>query len=70
MKILRYFLPILLSLLTGLIGYYLCKQNSSKILQHESAWQQMDAADISFFLPFVLKYTSWENLSKEEARAT
>jgi len=70
MKILRYFLPILLSLLAGLIGYYLGKQNSSKILQHESAWQQMDAADISFFLPFVLKYTSWENLSKEEARAT
>jgi hypothetical protein len=78
MKILRYFLPILLSLLTGLIGYYLGKQNSSKILQpvsgkifhHESTWQQMDATDISSFLPFVLKYTSWENLSEEEARAT
>ena len=28
----------------------------------------MDATYISSFLPFVLKYTSWENLSEEAVR--
>lgn len=66
----KYLLPLFIATIATFSGYYIGKQNCSQNLQQESTWEQMDSAYIDSFLPFALKYTSWNNLPEDIARTT